>query len=206
MELDDIIDFVKSVASPSFETTDLPITEWPEENQVDNPFDKRVMGLKRKVFPNSQNRIILLVKLTDTNQVNSALRWTAQFKQNLFDPQSSDLYLFVFSDGNVFEENYRLDIEASETICRKYVYSPNETYQDFFHRSFLGPISTPQSQNSISDPLKKALFNTSLNNKWLTPELLDTWQKFLLSNLTGLELAETLLKDIQSSENNDQAK
>lgn len=154
--------------------------------------DHAIFRLERIAEPKLLTRkTILISSIEDDSQTIHALRWAALAKEILTDPESSDLYLFIY-----FKQTTQLEvclrIESTEQFCRKYVMHPEETVENFLGRTFLAK-PTSSSQGSLSaDPLLKSFVSVGLENNWFTPEEQSKWKQILLSGSTGSDLIEEL--------------
>lgn len=149
-----------------------------------------IVRLSRKQTESQYFKTIMIAELEGFNKVpyREVLEWVARQKERLTDPETADLYLFLYF-RNELDENEQMNIESSELLCRKYVI----TDKQFIQRTFLSELSTDHSDESLSDPLISAIVATKNKHKWIDEA---QWKKLLLSDLTPDKLVEELFKDM----------
>jgi len=155
---------------------------------------KKVLRLKRNNYPNLKTyKTILVVGITDDKEMAFPLKWAASVKEILLDPETSDLYLFIYQNGNISLETC-LRIESTEQFCRKFILHPKETIEHFLERTFLAKLEASTEEVLSTDPLLKAFTEVQKEFDWLTSKEQKRWSEILLSGKTGSELIEDLFK------------
>jgi hypothetical protein len=154
--------------------------------------DRSVIRLKRIVTQTPYWRTIIISSISLIREINLVLQWAATVKDDLLDPESSDLYLMLAVNDPVCALETCINIEAGEQFCRKYVLRPRETLDAFIERTFLGSISGVTGDGDISDPLLAALAATGQDYAWFTPAIQQQWHAALTSGKTSAELIELL--------------
>lgn len=124
------------------------------------------------------------------NELKSALSWIASVKENLLEPESTDLFLFLAFNSDISNEEC-LRIESTEQFCRKYVLLQNEEISEFINRTFLQKLQSSDDIIEGTDPLERAFSNTFVQYSWLTPEVQNIWKK-AFSEFSGMDLLEKL--------------
>lgn len=122
-------------------------------------------------------------------KIQSAFRWAADIRDELAEPQTADLYMFMLIDGIASEDAARL--ETDDRFCRKIVVREQEDISSFLDRSFLATLSPAGNANDISDPLLASLNSLGLAHSWVVPHL-EEWRELLLSGKSGADIAEAL--------------
>ncbi len=158
----------------------------------DSLIRKDVIRLQRIANATMGWRTLIIAAAESPSDISKALEWSASCKEELLDPDSSDLYLFIIGSFEISIEEC-VSIEANEKFCRKFVLRPEETLQQLLKRTFIPPLRHEIVSDSIIDPLTAALSLTAAADApWLTSDEQKRWQKALLSNLNGPELVDTL--------------
>jgi hypothetical protein len=137
-------------------------------------------------------KTILLVQLEDKESLKDALQWTAAVKNALTDPETSDLYLFLISDNNIFSIDESMRIEATEQFCKKYVQRKDETPQCLIRRTFLSGLSMNINGAIQIDPVDNALLETGHKFVWFDESIQRKWKKAFFSEDTGNELLDQI--------------
>lgn len=155
--------------------------------------------LKRTSNNSAGKRTLLLAVLPDSDALPSAIRWAAEVRSSLPEPETADLFLFL-QILNITDD-IAAQVEADEQFCRKYVIRPNETIASMLDRSFLAPVYSPPTMadsstapiTALSDPLAKAFSETAQNHSWFDIENQQLWRSTLLSGEAGAEIVEHLV-------------
>lgn len=140
-------------------------------------------------------KTILIVELENKEKLKYALRWASLVKDSLLDPETADLYLFIFFKKNNISLEHSLRIELTEQFCRKYVQRPDETAEQLIDRSFLRKIEDSSKKTIDIDPLYTALSLTSSSFEWFTKEEQKKWKNVFLSAYIGSDLVEKLITE-----------
>lgn len=154
---------------------------------------RAALRLRRNSNKTGGWRTILFVSLSDKSGLVNVIKWAAECRDILSEPEASDLYLFIdaIDCGLSLEESTK--IESSEQFCRKYVTRPDEKFSDLLKRSFLCPLSGGGLHTNITDPLIDAFKSTGLENRWFNEAEQLQWRDAFLSGESGSDLADTLL-------------
>lgn len=144
----------------------------------------------QRVGSSSGWRTILVATLDFTSEaVQSAVRWAASVRDQLPEPETADLYMFLMIDDIPSEEAAR--IETDDRFCRKVVLRSDEQANDLLDRTFLAALTPDGQTGNIGDPLHTALASLAAKHPWTGNHLL-AWRELLLSGKTGSELAQAL--------------
>ncbi|MFZ6820363.1 ABC-three component system middle component 1 [Undibacterium sp. Ji22W] len=155
--------------------------------------------LKRTSNNSAGKRTLLLAVLPDSDALPLAIRWAAEVRSSLAEPETADLFLFL-QILNITND-IAAQVEADEQFCRKYVIRPNETIASMLDRSFLAPVYTPPTTAdsstapiaALSDPLAKAFSATARDHPWFDSENQQVWRSTLLSGEAGADIVEQLV-------------
>lgn len=155
--------------------------------------NKKIFRLKRsnKAELNTY-RTILLVQLNETDALKNALQWVAAVKNSLTDPETSDLYLILISDNSIFTIDDSMRIESTEQFCKKYVQRGNENPESLIRRTCLAGLSVRSDDSIQSDPVKKALLETSQKYIWFEESVQAIWEEAFISDDNGNELLDRI--------------
>jgi len=137
-------------------------------------------------------RTVLLVQLKVADELKSALEWVASVKNSLTDPETSDLYLILISEQNIFTIDDSMRIESTEQFCRKYVQRGNENPKDLISRTCLASLNVKNDISIQSDPVNKALSETSQKFPWFKESEQAIWKEAFYSEDTGNELMDRI--------------
>ena len=154
---------------------------------------QRVTDVSKKLI--STWKTILIVELESKEKLKCALQWVALVKESLLDPETADLYLFIFFEKDEISLEHSLWIELTEQFCRKYVQRPDETAEQLIDRSFLRKIEGSSKKTIDIDPLYNALSLTSSSFEWFTKEEQKKWKNVFLSAYIGSDLVEKLITE-----------
>jgi len=166
--------------------------------------DIRVIQLKRNTNETNNWRTILVCLIFSIDSFDKVLKWTADVRDELLDPEVSDLYLITVVTGTELSLDLCTNIESDDKYCRKYILRPEENIQGLLSRTFLNTLTNEASNEEIVDPLQTALNNTAKNMTWFTPKIQDYWKAALLSGKTSADLIENLFTDNFSLNQNDE--
>lgn len=156
---------------------------WAEINSI-------AIQLKRVNREGAGWRTVLITAFSyDFGKVQGAFRWAADVRDNLAEPQTADLYMFMLIEGVTSEDAARL--ETDDRFCRKVVAREEESAGSFLDRSFLATLSPSGSLESISDPLLASMGTLGLTHSWVLPHL-EAWRELLLSGQSGSYVADAL--------------
>lgn len=158
-------------------------------------FEVDVILLRRLKSQASGYRTILIACAENMEDVRGILYWAANVRDNLLEPCTADLYLFLSIKNISIDECNR--IEADDQYCRKFIKKPEETTEDFINRTFL-VLPLPQNKiMTVNDPITVALHHTAKEYPNFTVTEQEYWYQELLSNKRGEELAEQILGYLQ---------
>lgn len=143
-------------------------------------------------------RTILVAQGEFTSEVIQTLySWAADVREQLPEPETADLYMFLLIQGIPDEEAVR--IETDDRFCRKVVLRGSESVADLLDRTFLALVSQDADAGAIGDPLQAALAGLAGVHPW-TQAHLGVWHEILLSGKTGADLASALEAAASSAE------
>lgn len=152
------------------------------------------LKLRRAGKPDSSGRTVLLAVIDKVEDWKTVSRWTAQVRDMVPEPETSDLYLILLADG--FSSHNCSRIEADEQFCRKYVASSLEEIPSLLDRTFLAPLSVSWTGEEIVDPITAAFQSTQAKHAWLTNTVHDHWLKSFLSEKQGKDLVPDILETV----------
>ena len=154
--------------------------------------DVFALKLRRADMPNSSGRTILLAVIDKLEEWKTVSRWTAQVRDVLPEPETSDLYLILLAEG--FSSHNCSRIEADEQFCRKYVTTSVEEIPSLLDRTFLAPLSVSGTGDGIVDPVTAAFQSTQAKHAWLTNALQEHWLRTFLSEKAGKDLVPEIIE------------
>lgn len=194
MENNQFFKEIQNAASEKFELVEAGETiAWIKECAPQGLHDYRVIRTRRQAKTSKYCRTLLVISLVSKSQLDAALRWAAEVRDGLIEPETSDLYLFLLIPDILPYEVTRL--EANEQFCRKYVISEIGQVQQLLRRTFLAKDSVNKSSTKLSDPVLVAFRETQVAHDWLNEEYQHIWLKAFLSNEATNEIATQLLSD-----------
>nr|WP_314545717.1 ABC-three component system middle component 1 [uncultured Massilia sp.] len=156
--------------------------------------DVSALKLRRVTKPDSSGRTVLLAVIDKVEDWKTVSRWTAQVRDMLPEPDTSDLYLILLAEE--FSSHNCSRIEADEKFCRKYVTSSLEEIPSLLDRTFLAPLSASGTGEGIVDPVTSAFQSTQAKHAWLTNTVHDHWLRSFLSEKQGKDLVPDILETI----------
>ena len=156
--------------------------------------DVSALKLRRATKPDSSGRTVLLAVIDKVEDWKTVSRWTAQVRDMLPEPDTSDLYLILLAEE--FSSHNCSRIEADEQFCRKYVTSSLEEIPSLLDRTFLAPLSASGTGEGIVDPVTAAFQSTQAKHAWLTNTVQDQWLRSFLSEKQGKDLVPDILETI----------
>jgi hypothetical protein len=166
-------------------------TEFLDLDEYD--LSKKVIRLKRSFQTNLLfYRTLLLVEINDVSFLKEALKWTSAVKNNLTDPETSDLYLIIVSGNNIYSTEDSMRIEATEQFCKKYVQRNGEIPECLMKRTYLSKLSFGGGNAIQGDPLKRAFQNTNTEHAWFDAEKQRVWEDAFTSDDNGNELLDKI--------------
>lgn len=160
--------------------------------------DVFALKLRRADMPNSRGRTILLAVINEPEEWKTVSRWTAQVRDVLPEPETSDLYLILLAEG--FSSHNCSRIEADEQFCRKYVTTSLEEIPSLLDRTFLAPLSVNGTGDGIVDPVTAAFQSTQAKHAWLTNALQEHWLRTFLSEKAGKDLVPEIIESREPGE------
>ena len=156
--------------------------------------DVSALKLRRATKPDSSGRTVLLAVIDKVEDWKTVSRWTAQVRDMLPEPDTSDLYLILLAEE--FSSHNCSRIEADEQFCRKYVTSSLAEIPSLLDRTFLARLSASGTGEGIVDPVTAAFQSTQAKHAWLTNTVQDQWLRSFLSEKQGKDLVPDILETI----------
>ena len=153
--------------------------------------DVCALKLRRAAMPDSRGRTILLAVIDKNEDWKIVSRWTAQVRDMVPEPDTSDLYLILLAEG--FSSHNCSRIEADEQFCRKYVTSSLEKIPSLLDRTFLAPLLASDIGQRIVDPVTAAFQATQGKHAWLTNAVQEHWLRTFLSEKIGKDLVPEII-------------
>lgn len=153
------------------------------------------LRLRRAEMQNSRGRTILLAVIDKPEDWRTVSRWTAQVRDMVPEPGTSDLYLILLAEG--FSPHNCSRIEADEQFCRKYVASSLDEISSLLDRTFLATLPVSRTGGGIVDPVTDAFQWTQAKYAWLTNTVQDHWLRTFLSEKTGKDLVPDIIESAE---------
>ncbi|WP_343665036.1 ABC-three component system middle component 1 [Paraburkholderia tropica] len=157
-------------------------------------FSARVLIARRTNGERVGFRTILVAQADSLHASGAALHWTADVRDALPEPATSDIYLFLDVASASLDDCLRL--ESDDQYCRKYVRRPSESGEEFLKRTFLAAPVYPRRVGDMADPLSASLMQAAKVHSWFSPEEQMHWRQALMSGVTGQELAARILEKV----------
>ncbi|HTJ51804.1 MAG TPA: ABC-three component system middle component 1 [Cyclobacteriaceae bacterium] len=142
-------------------------------------------------------RTLIIAFLNSSKDIDDALQWSASCKDELLDPEASDLYLIIIINEISLTVEECISIEANEKFCRKFILRPDESLNQLMERTFLTPVIEASIDEQILDPFTVALRDTGLLEEWFNNKEQQNWRKIFLSGKIGAELIDQLFGDME---------
>lgn len=193
MKLEELSTYIdKVIENRLIKESKVDISEYLSDLDEHN-LDKHILRLKRKnKLELKSYRTVLLVQIKETDEFRSVLQWVAAVKNSLTDPETSDLYLILISENNIFTIDDSMRIEATEQFCKKYVQRVAENPESLIMRTCLAGFSV-NSENSIqSDPVNNAFSETNQKFTWFEESVQKIWKEAFYSEDNGNELLDRI--------------
>ena len=199
MNCDRMVEEIIARAGDRFEVvTDTELAELALESLT----DVRALKLRRPASVSKTARTILVGYVSGANQIRELSRWSAEVRDNLLEPETSDLYLFLVADGVAQHECSR--IEADEQFCRKYVASSLDGFTALLDRTFLSRLASSKEGTTLTDPVTVAFELTEKTYPWLDEAVQGKWLKVLAADRPGKDLVAELIDIEHQQENPDE--
>lgn len=162
--------------------------------------DISALKVRRLGSSGGGGRTILLAAIDKIDDWTLVSRWSAQVRDMLPEPETSDLYLFLVADG--FSAHNRSRIESDEQFCRKYVAGSVDELPGLLDRTFMASLSFKESESEsedkdgIVDPITAAFQATQKKHTWLTEAFQQHWLNTLLTEKPGKDLVPQIIENI----------
>lgn len=154
--------------------------------------DVSALKLRRAAMPDSSSRTILLAVIDKNEDWKTVSRWTAQVRDMVPEPETSDLYLILLAEG--FSSHNCSRIEADEQFCRKYVTNSLEEIPSLLDRTFLASLPASDIGQGFVDPVTAAFQATQGKHAWLTNAVQEHWLRTFMSEKTGKDLVPEIIE------------
>jgi len=198
MKLEEFIPIIELNFEMRFIIEDKLVSSQLFENLAPEELSRKAVRIQRLPGSDANNafwKTLLIVSLSDKNQLKAALEWAALVKESLLDPETADLYLFICYDMDDYPSKEEcLRIESTEQLCRKYVLQPGELAKGFCDRSFLTKPDITSQKVLGKDPILSAFSSVADKHLWFTEDEQQKWKSVFLSGLSGIELIDKLFK------------
>jgi len=193
MKLEELCSYIDTVIENRFEKeSSIDISKHLYALDEQN-LEKYIFRLKRKnKIELKTYRTVLLVQINESEALKNALQWGAAVKNSLTDPETSDLYLIVISEDNIFTTDDSMRIEATEQFCKKYVQRGDENPESLIKRTCLASFSVISDDSIQSDPVNKVFAETSQNHPWFDASVQRIWKEAFNSDDNGNELLDRI--------------
>ena len=192
MTLEDLTTAISQRAENRYQVQAAEAIELPD---VDHP--STILRLKRQRNTNAGWRTVLLIEVPSSS-LQAAYQWSADIRDVLPEPETSDLYMFMLI-GDI-SDNEAARIETDDRFCRKVVARQLEDALDFLDRTFLAALDPPGNVETLSDPLISAFKAMVKSHPW-TGRHMAVWKTELLSTSNGGDVVQILSDSVISSEN-----
>jgi hypothetical protein len=157
----------------------------------ENITDVRALKLRRLASKRSTSRTILVAFTRGEAAIKDLARWTAEVRDALLEPETSDLYLFLVADGLEYHACAR--IESDEQFCRKYVAASIAEFPQMLERTFLSSLTTGLQSSKISDPIAAAFQATHDVFPWFETSIQEQWLKSFTTNKPGKDMVPEII-------------
>lgn len=165
--------------------------------------EKDVLQLQRIGIKIDYWKTFLIVVLESSAEINFALKWAANVKDELLNPESADLYLIIGIKAEDLAEEQLLGYESNDLFCRKFFLRTKETIDELLNRSFLSSLNTDGQTDELTDPLYTALLETSKNHAWFNSSYISLWRNEFLSGRSGNELIDVIFGNLPNAPANE---
>jgi len=193
MKLKELSSYIDSVTENRFEKESSIDTSEHLFALDEQNLEKQIFRLKKKnKFELKTYRTILLVQIADSDVLKSVLQWVAAVKNSLTDPETSDLYLIVISENNIFTIDDSMRIEATEQFCKKYVQREDESPERLIRRTCLASFSVISDDSIQTDPVNNVFFETQQKYHWFEESVQQIWKEAFKSDDNGNELLDRI--------------
>lgn len=153
-----------------------------------------ILRLKRKTNFTGYWKTLIFVILESVDEFPLAFNWIASIKEDLLDPESSDLYFIGGVKDSSISQELCTNIESGDQFCRKYILRPGETISSLIDRTFLANLTESSVEQEIVDPLYMAIQQTAKRLPSFSDKQQEYWRDKLLSGNSGAELIDQLFK------------
>lgn len=160
--------------------------------------DVSAFKLRRAAKFDGSGRTVLLAVIDKVEDWKTVSRWTAQVRDMVPEPETSDLYLILLGEG--FSSHNCSRIEADEQFCRKYVTNSLDEICSLLDRTFLAPLSVSGTGDGIVDPVTAAFQSTQARHAWLTDTVQKHWLRTFLSEKPGKDLVPEIIENAEPGE------
>ncbi len=160
--------------------------------------DVSALKVRRVGSSGRGGRTILLAAIDKIDDWTLVSRWSAQVRDVLPEPETSDLYLFLVADG--FSAHNRSRIESDEQFCRKYVAGSVDELPGLLDRTFMASLSSREGGagggGGIANPITAAFQATQEKHTWLTEAFQQHWLNTFLTEKPGKDLVPQIIGNI----------
>jgi len=162
-----------------------------------------IIRLKRNGNTTNNWKTLIFAFLDSVAVFPTAFSWVAAIKEELLDPESSDLYFIGAVKNDQISNELCTNIESGEQFCRKYILRPGEIVSDLIDRTFLANLTESKVEEEIVDPLYMAIQLTAKRLPGFNAQQQEHWRDTLLSGNSGAELIDQLFKQSPLSRSED---
>jgi len=191
MTLEDLTAAISQRAENRYQVQVAEAFELPEAD-----YPSIILRLKRQRNTNAGWRTVLLIELPSSS-LQVAYQWSADVRDVLPEPETSDLYMFMLI-GDI-SDNEAARIETDDRFCRKVVPRQSEVALNFLDRTFLAALDPPGNVETLSDPLVSAFKAMVKTHPW-TGRHMVAWKAELLSTANGGDVVQIMSDSVISSE------
>jgi hypothetical protein len=189
----------KAAGKYQLRTDDAEIQSWLDGYSVDGA-DCAVLRLKRLSNLTNYWKTIAIALVPEPAGLQESFSWIAAIKDELLDPESSDLYFIGAITAGEVSMDFCTSIETKEQFCRKYILRPGEQIADLMNRTFLSSFAEHTLETEIVDPLNTAIQQTGARFAHFSADRQVHWREALLSGETGAALVDALFSEISQND------
>lgn len=154
-----------------------------------------LLRIKRNGYERASFKTLVFAAVDKEEDFRKVFSCVASIKEEVLDPESSDLYFVGTVKDRSISNASCTQIESTEQFCRKYILRPDESLDGLLDRTFLSDLTSTAFEQEIVDPLLMALQQTAERMPVFGSGMQDRWYSLLRSGLGGADLIEALFGD-----------
>lgn len=161
-----------------------------------------LLRIRRTSYEKASFKTLFFAVVDSEADFRKVFSCVASIKEEVLDPESSDLYFVGAVKDRSISNASCTQIESTEQFCRKYILRPDETLEELLDRTFLSDLTGTAFEQDIVDPLLMALQHTGERVPAFENEMQNRWYSQLRSGLVGADLIEVLFEDNKEDNQN----